>query len=148
MNKIVIDADNVVLGRLASYVAKQALLGKEVSVLNCEKAVVSGSRRIIVAKYHTLRTKGGSSLKGPIFPTLPARMVKRTIRGMLSHKQGRGADAFKRIKCYEGIPKEFAESKKQNIAQSNGMLSMTLAEISEELRWKLWLERLEKEKHQ
>lgn len=134
MIKIVIDANNAVLGRLASYVAKQALLGKEVSVVNCEKAIVSGTRKVIVSKYHILRTKGGSSLKGPKFPSMPAMIVKRTVRGMLSHKEGRGAAAFKKIRCYEGIPKELAESKKEVIAQSSGMASMTLAEISEELR--------------
>jgi large subunit ribosomal protein L13 len=134
MNKIVIDGNNAILGRLASYAAKQALLGKEVSVVNCEKTIVSGSRKIIVAKYHSLRTKGGSSLKGPKFPSMPAMIVKRTIRGMLSHKEGRGADAFKKIRCYEGIPKELAEAKKETVAQSSGMNSMTLAEISEELR--------------
>lgn len=134
MNKIVIDANNAVLGRLASYAAKQSLLGKEVSVVNCEKAVVSGSRKVIVEKYHLLRTKGGSSLKGPKFPSMPSMIVKRTIRGMLSHKEGRGAAAFKKIRCYEGVPKELVESKKEMIAQSTGMTSMTLAEISEELR--------------
>lgn len=131
---IVIDADNSVLGRLASHAAKQALLGKEVSVVNCEKAVVSGSRKIIVAKYHSLRTKGGSSLKGPKFPSIPHMIVKRTIRGMLSHKQGRGADALKKIRCYDGVPKELIEHKKENVSKSNGMTGLTLAEISEELR--------------
>lgn len=134
MNKVVIDGNNAILGRLASYAAKQALLGKEVSVVNCEKIVVSGSRRIIVAKYHSLRTKGGSSLKGPKFPSIPHMIVKRTIRGMLSHKQGRGADALDKIRCYDGIPKELVESKKEVVAQSTGMISLTLAEISEELR--------------
>ena len=134
MNKIIIDGNNAILGRLASHAAKQALLGKEVFIVNCEKTVVSGSRKIIVAKYHSLRIKGGSSLKGPKFPSMPAMIVKRTIRGMLSHKQGRGADAFKKIRCYEGVPKELVESKKESVAQSTGMISLTLAEISEELR--------------
>src|SRR5437762_546260 len=83
------------LGRLASHAAKQALLGKEVSVINCEKTVISGNRRVVIQGYKEIRSKGGSSLKGPIFPTQPAQMVKRTIRGMLSHKDGRGALALK-----------------------------------------------------
>lgn len=134
MNKVIIDGNNAILGRLASYAAKQALLGKEVLVVNCEKTIVSGSRKIIISKYHSLRTKGGSSLKGPVFPSIPYMIVKRTIRGMLSHKEGRGAAAFKKIRCYDGVPKELAESKKEIIAQSTGLASMTLAEISEELR--------------
>jgi large subunit ribosomal protein L13 len=134
MNKIIIDAHNSVLGRIASYAAKQALLGKEVAIVNCEKAIISGSRKVIIDKYKTLRTKGGSSLKGPIFPTQPAMIIKRTVRGMLSHKQGRGATALKKIRCYEGIPKELVESKKEHVAQASGMVSMTLADLSEELR--------------
>src|SRR3989344_7942561 len=108
---IVIDGTNAILGWLASYDAKQSLLGKNISILHCEKVVLSGNRSTTVAAYKELRAKGGSSQKGPYFPTQPAMIVKRTIRGMLSHKEGRGAAAFKRIRCYEGMPKEFAEAK-------------------------------------
>ena len=134
MNQIVLDGTNAVLGRLASYAAKQALLGKEVAVVNCEKLAISGNKKIILQNYKDVRSKGGSSQKGPYFPTQPARIMKRTIRGMLSHKEGRGAAALKRIKCYEGLPKEFAESKAEQVFQAKGMKTMSLAEISEELR--------------
>lgn len=135
MNKsLVIDATNSILGRLASHAAKQALLGKEISVVNCEKAVISGNRKVILDGYKEIRSKGGSSLKGPLFPTQPARIVKRTIRGMLSHKQGRGALALKKIKCYEGLPKEFENAKKEQGYQAKGITTITLQEVSEELR--------------
>jgi len=133
-NSLVIDGSNAILGRLASYVAKQALLGKNVSVINCEKVVVSGNRKNIIEGYKEIRAKGGSSLKGPIFPTRPAYIVKRTIRGMLSHKQKRGADALKRIRCYESLPKELAESKIEVVARAEGISTITLADLSEELR--------------
>lgn len=134
MNKLIIDGTNAILGRLASQAAKQALLGKEVFVVNCEKAVVSGNKKIIVEKYKSLRNKGGSSLKGPKFPTKPAMIMKRTIRGMLSHKQGRGAEALKRIKCFEDIPKELLEQKIELGPQAKNVASISLKEISEELR--------------
>ena len=39
-------------------------------------------------------------------------IVKKVIRGMLpNHRTGKGRDAFKRIKCYEGIPGEFKDKK-------------------------------------
>ena len=133
-NSLIIDGTNAILGRLASYAAKQALLSKNVSIVNCEKVVISGNRRIILEKYKEIRSKGGSSLKGPLFPTKPAAMVKRTIRGMLSHKEGRGANALKKIKCYEGLPKEFNESKLEVVQQASGITTTTLKEISEELR--------------
>ncbi len=133
MNKIVIDGDGAILGRLASYAAKQALLGKNVAVLNCENIVISGVRVTTLAEYRTVRARGGHAQKGPYFPTQPAMIVKRTIRGMLSHREGRGAAAFKRIRCYEGIPKEFAESKKEKIKKSDAGV-LNLKELSEELR--------------
>lgn len=134
MNKtLVIDGTNAILGRLASHAAKQAMLGKAVSIVNCEKVAISGNRRLVLEGYKEIRAKGGSSLKGPLFPTKPAAIVKRTIRGMLSHKQGRGANALKKIRCYEGLPKELAESKLEQTHQSSGV-SISLAEISEELR--------------
>lgn len=132
--KLVIDGTNAILGRLASHVAKQALLGKEVFVVNCERTVVSGNKKDILKGYFEIRKKGGSSLKGPIFPTRSAAIVKRTVRGMLSHKQGRGASALKRIRCYDGLPKEFEDSKLELIHQAKGIVTITLETISEELR--------------
>ncbi len=131
---IVFDGANVVLGRLASAVAKQSLFGKNVVVLNCEKVVITGNRPMVLSQYKIIRAKGGHSQKGPYFPTTPAMIVKRTIRGMLSHKEGRGAQAFKRIKCYEGTPKEFAESKIQHIDKAEHLKTITVKELSGELR--------------
>ena len=45
---MIIDAKNVVLGRLSSFAAKQLLLGEEVDIVNCEEAVLSGKRAPIV----------------------------------------------------------------------------------------------------
>ena len=40
-------------------------------------------------------------------------MVKRVIRGMIpNYREGRGREAFKRVKCYIGIPKEYQEVEK------------------------------------
>ncbi len=134
MSSVVFDGTNIILGRLSSNVAKQALLGKNVAVVNCEKVLISGGRRTTIKSYKEIRAKGGSSQKGPYFPTQPAMIVKRTIRGMLSHKEGRGAAAFKKIKCYEGVPKEFEESKKEKLEQATHLSTISLKEVSEELR--------------
>ena len=37
---MIIDAKNLVLGRMATVVAKEALLGEKIDIINCEKAVV------------------------------------------------------------------------------------------------------------
>jgi large subunit ribosomal protein L13 len=112
LHEIVIDANNAVLGRLASFAAKQALLGKKVVIINCAEAVVTGRRGSVIEEYRDIRQKGGASLMGPFFPKNPERIVKRTIRGMLSYKQGRGNDAFSRVMCYNQIPEQYKNVKK------------------------------------
>jgi large subunit ribosomal protein L13 len=99
--KIYIDATEMQLGRLGSFVVKKALLGDEIVVLNSEKAIISGNKADILGGITNLRNKGGNSLKGPKVPRSPERLLKRMIRGMLPWDRQRGRDAFKRIKCYQ-----------------------------------------------
>jgi len=49
----VVDASNLILGRMASYVAKQALEGKKMVVLNAERAIISGTKARVVARAKT-----------------------------------------------------------------------------------------------
>lgn len=132
-NHLVVDAENAVLGRLASFVAKQALLGKEVAVVNSDKAIVTGRKRMVIEEYKISRQRGGSSLKGPNFPKHADRLLKRTIRGMLHYNHGRGKEAFKRIKCYIGVPKEFESSKKHSFSREIKTQIITLNELGKEL---------------
>jgi len=132
--QIVIDGENAVLGRLASYAAKQALLGKDILIINSEKVIVIGNKTNITEKYKVRRARGGAGLRGPLFPTEPERILKRTIRGMLGYKSGRGRLAFKRIKCFCGVPKEL-EGKKI-IKAGRGKQGISLEEISKILKGK------------
>ena len=43
MSMIYIDASDMVLGRLSSFVAKELLKGEQVHIVNAEKAVVIGT---------------------------------------------------------------------------------------------------------
>ena len=108
----IIDGKGAVLGRLASYVAKEVLKGEETIILNCEQIIITGSKKNIEESFHEKGSRVGSSQKGPKHSKSSEKIVKRTIRGMLpEHRFGRGREAFKRIKCYVGVPKEFQESK-------------------------------------
>lgn len=128
--KIVIDATNGILGRIASYAAKQALLGKEVAVVNCAHALVSGRREMILDEYKKSMYRGGHSLKGPFWVKRnPERIMKRTIRGMLSYKQGRGSEAFKRIKCYNETPKEFENEKMLSFKKELKTKALPISEL-------------------
>jgi len=108
----IIDGTNATLGRLASYVAKESLKGEEFAVVNCEKIIITGNKKSIKREFQERRSRVGSSQKGPKISQLADRIVKRTIRGMLpDYRNGRGREAWKRIKCYVGIPKELEKEK-------------------------------------
>jgi len=109
----IIDGKNAVLGRLASYAAKEALKGEDIVILNCEQIIITGSKKNIEKEFQEKRSRVGSSQKGPKHSRISEKIVKRVIRGMLpDHRKGRGKEAFKKIKCYDKIPKEFEKSEK------------------------------------
>ena len=107
---MIIDAKDTILGRLGSFVAKQALLGKKVDVINCEEIVISGRKAATLSEY-IRRLHRGAPGKGPFFYRRPDFFVKRTIRGMLPFKRARGKDVFKNIKCHIGTPDNLKNEK-------------------------------------
>jgi large subunit ribosomal protein L13 len=104
----IINGEGTILGRLASIVAKELLKGEEINIVNCEKIIITGNRKNIEENFNKKRGRYGSSQKGPIHSRDSEKIVKKTIRGMLpDHRKGRGSEAYKRVKCYIGMPKEF-----------------------------------------
>jgi large subunit ribosomal protein L13 len=130
MSRLVVDGTHATMGRLASYGAKQALLGKDVVIVNANEVVVVGRKEDIVSKYQILIGKGGASLKGPRIIRTPERLLKRTIRGMLPHKQERGKTALSKVKCYNETPEEFKESKKIKAGKEKRGKFISLKELS------------------
>lgn len=103
----IIDGENAVMGRLASYAAKQALQGEEIAIINCDKIIITGNKNFTKNKFEDSRKRVGTTQQGPKISRGSDKILKRTIRGMLpNYRQGRGRQAFKKIKCYVGIPKE------------------------------------------
>ena len=116
MASVVINAEGLILGRLASVVAKRLLNGEEIVITNAEKAIVVGSKSNIMEQYKAKR-KRTHARKGPIFPKMPDRILKRTVRGMLPYQKGRGREAFKRLRVYSGIPKSMKPEDIQKIPE-------------------------------
>ncbi|HIE33968.1 MAG TPA: 50S ribosomal protein L13, partial [Candidatus Altiarchaeales archaeon] len=104
MVKMIVNAEGLILGRLASFVAKQALLGKEIIVINAEKVLISGKKDIIFRENsEKLEIRNlGNPRKGPFHQKRPDKFVRRAIRGMLPIRSQRGRDAFSRIQVYIG----------------------------------------------
>lgn len=115
---MLINAENLILGRLASFVAKKALLGESIEIINCEKAVIVGSKRDIIETYKERLNRTMPS-SGPFVHRREDFFVRRAIRGMLTYKQGRGKDAFARIKCYLGIPDKFKNEKAETLREAD-----------------------------
>jgi large subunit ribosomal protein L13 len=126
----IIDGQNAILGRLSSYVAKESLKGEKITIINCDKIIITGNKKDIQKKFEEKRNKRGRGLLGPKIHRDNKRIVKRAIRGMLPHyDKGRGKEALKRIKCYEGIPNEFKESEKIIIAKEKRNKFISVNEI-------------------
>merc|ERR1712093_162097 len=111
---VVIDGRGHLMGRLASFVAKETLLGQKVVVVRCEELVISGSfirnkLKLLMKRNKRMNT---NPKKGPFHHRSPADMFIRVVRGMIPHKQYRGSAAFQRIKCLEGIPEPFNSIKR------------------------------------
>ncbi|MBA5942751.1 MAG: 50S ribosomal protein L13 [Methanophagales archaeon] len=144
----IIDGDGLILGRLASTVAKKLLNEKDVEIVivNAERVVISGSKVRTFKDYKAMKDRG-SKEQGPFFPKMPDRIVKRTIRGMLPYKQAKGRDAFSRLKVYLSIPEEYEDEVKakavagereevKNIsAERLSRKYVTVGEVSEKLGW-------------
>ena|SRR3989344_7171695 len=135
---IIVDASGLILGRLASFVAKQALMGEQVHVVNCEKAVISGNRKDVMQNY-TGKLHIGQPITGPFFYRRESMFVKRTIRGMLPHKMPKGRAAFKNIRCHIGIPedlrnKQFETIEKAKVTKLQSLKYLPVSKICRELR--------------
>lgn len=128
-NEILIDGKNATMGRLASYAAKQALLGKKIAIVNASDVIIIGSKKNIVDNYKRKIKMGGNSMKGPNIIRSPERILKRAIRGMLKHKRGRGGEAYKKIKCYNEIPEEYSNAKKIVAGREKNQKSLKLKEL-------------------
>jgi large subunit ribosomal protein L13 len=130
----IIDANGAVLGRLGTYTAKRLINGEEIAIVNSEKAIISGKKTTTKKRYKWKRDVG-TYRKGPFFPRTPERIVKRSIRGMIPYQTPHGRAAYKRLKCYIGVPKEFEGKKFETIKEAEKHLAdyITVEELSKYL---------------
>ena len=127
----IIDADKAILGRMCTNVAKRLLNGEQIAIVNSEKAIITGKKSAIKARYKQKRDVG-TYRKGPFFPRMPDRLVKRSVRGMIPYQTPHGRTAFKKLKCYIGIPKDFEGKSFEQIedAKKQPVDYMTVDELS------------------
>ena len=134
----IISADGLIIGRMASIVAKRLMSGEEVIIVNAEKAVLSGKKKNKAMKAKEF-LEVGAPKRGPFHYRRPDRIVRRTVRGMLPFKQPKGKQAYKRLKVFIGIPEELKDQKMETLthAQARKLTCpyFTVGEFAKEIGW-------------
>ena len=128
---LIIDGQDMVLGRLASYTAAIILEKKDemevntpqgkksirpaehdkVFIINADKVVISGDPNGITQRYldRIHKKTNTNPRRGPFMPRTPETIVKRAIRGMVPHRQHKGKVALKKLKVFVGKPSDLPE---------------------------------------
>jgi ribosomal protein uL13 len=104
------DASNNILGRFCSIIAKKALLGENIIIINAKDAIISGTKRDIHEKYLAkLKISTATNpRRGPFHERRPDTFMRRVIKQMLPRKKLRGKEALKRVHVYiSDIPERF-----------------------------------------
>ncbi len=126
----IIDGNDSIMGRIASYSAKEALQGEDIAIINCDKILISGNKTFTKEKMEASARKHGTTQKGPIIRKTSEKFVKRAIRGMLpDRREGRGKAALRKIKCYAGVPKEFEGKKSISLGKGFVRKAITVGEL-------------------
>lgn len=141
---MIIDGKDLILGRLASFAARQALLGNKVDIVNCEDVLISGSKKTVMARFYKLMDLGcQKAIKGPFVPRLPDRIVRKAVKRMLPIRRGRGRDAYHNVMCYLGVPDELKGQEIQtvkgaNVSKLSTLKYLRLSEVSREIGGKVY----------
>ena len=139
---IVVDATDHIAGRLSSNVAKLLRQGNRVSIVNCEKIMLSGTRSNIIKEYREfLEINSIINYKhGPVHYRRPDTIISKMIRGMLPHdRKPSGKEDYKRLRAYMGSPKELKslekiQFKKAKIKKTASNYT-TMAELCRVIGW-------------
>ncbi len=133
-----VNADGLILGRMASVVAKKLLNGEKVIIVNAEKAVISGKKKSKIAEAKEF-LEVGAPKRGPFHYRRPDRILRKTVRGMLPFKQPKGKNALKKLKVFISVPEDLKDQQMLSLeeaqaAKLNGP-HFTLADLAKEIGW-------------
>ena len=139
--QIVIDATNCISGRICSHVSKLLLQGNRVTIVNAEKAMLSGQRykTIQLYKEHLEINSVTNPIHGPFHPRRPDTILTKMVRGMIPKRKSSGKEAFKRLRVYIGIPESLKNSEMKYYDDSKitkpSSYYITVGEVAKEIGW-------------
>ncbi len=134
----IVNGEGLILGRMCSKIAKRILNGEQIIIVNAEKIIISGKKKVKVAEAHKFLEVGAPD-HGPFHSRRPDRIVRKTVRGMIPWHQPKGKTAYKRLKVYMSIPEEFKDLQLETIEQASASkltnAHFTLGELATEIGW-------------
>ncbi|KAI6191640.1 50S ribosomal protein L13, protein [Aphelenchoides bicaudatus] len=144
LKPIVIDGKGHLLGRLATVLAKQLLLGQKIVVVRCEEINISGNFHRQKLKFLSFLNKrcNVKPSRGPFHKRAPCKILYRTVRGMIPHKTARGMQALKNLKSFDGIPQPYDVKQRhvlpsalRHVALKTRRKYCTVGRLSHEVGW-------------
>ena len=139
---IVVDATNHIAGRMCSHVSKLLLQGNKVSIVNAEKAMLSGNRYMTIreAKEYLEINSVTNPIHGPFHPRRPDTILTKMVRGMVPKQKTHGIEAFQRLRVYIGLPEELKSAKLQSFEDSKITRPeanyISMGEVAMQIGWK------------
>jgi len=134
----IINADGLILGRMASKIAKRLLNGEQIVIVNAEKAIISGRKKNKVNEAREFLEVGGVN-RGPFHYRRPDRIVRKAVKGMLPTRQPKGKNAYKRLKAFIGVPNDLKDQKMEGIddvhAKKLACSYFTVGQLAKEIGW-------------
>ena len=143
------DATDKILGRFCSQIAKRALLGEYIVIINAKNAIISGTKRNIHEKYLAKLniSTATNPRRGPFHERRPDTFMRRVVKQMLPRKKLRGKEAIKRVNIYISdiperfknkyqklVPTEINNAEKKRLSYYNKFI--TLDNLCQRIGWK------------
>lgn len=139
--ELVVDGAGCIAGRLCSNVSKLILKGNRVTIVNAEKAMLSGDRykTIQLYKEHLEINSATNPIHGPFHPRRPDRILTKMVRGMIPKRKASGIEAFKLLRVYVSIPDQLKNSSMKSFEDSKITKPMsyyiTIGDLAKEIGW-------------
>ena len=139
---IVVNGERCIAGRMCSRVSKLLLKGNQVTIVNAEKAMLSGDRHKTINRFkEDLEISSATNpIHGPFHPRRPDRILTKMVRGMLPKRKSSGIEAFKRLRVYIGVPNQLKDSRMELFEDSKirkpAFYYISIGDVAAEIGWK------------
>lgn len=137
-----VDATGQIVGRMCSRIAKILLEGDSVVVVHADKALFSGHRSNVMGDFLDRLTIASvvHPKHGPFHPRTPARILTRTVRGMIPRTKSKGVSAMRRLRVYSEVPKGMEKANFTSFDEAKATKPLAyyvpLGEVAQRIGWK------------